>query len=87
MVMQTFNTKPTGASTNEWLTPRWLLNKLGSLELDPCAAKGRPWDCATAFKVNDKNLECLRVYRTHTLDKKERNELTITFTDTEGGVA
>ncbi len=43
--------------------------------------------CAAAFKVNDKDLECLRVCRVHTLDKRGRNELTITFTDEEGGAA
>lgn len=29
------------------LTPRWILDRLGPFELDPCAAEGRPWDCAT----------------------------------------
>ncbi len=43
--------------------------------------------CAAAFKVNDKDLECLRICRVHTLDKRERNELTITFTDEEGATA
>ncbi len=28
------------------LTPRWLLDKLGPFDLDPCAADPRPWDCA-----------------------------------------
>jgi len=28
------------------LTPRWLLDRLGQFDLDPCAATVRPWDCA-----------------------------------------
>jgi hypothetical protein len=31
------------------LTPRWIVEALGSFDLDPCAADPRPWDCA---KVN-----------------------------------
>ena len=29
------------------LTPRWLIERLGPFDLDPCAATDRPWDCAT----------------------------------------
>jgi hypothetical protein len=28
------------------LTPRWLIDRLGPFDLDPCAAEPRPWDCA-----------------------------------------
>ena len=28
------------------LTPRWILDALGSFDLDPCASDPRPWDCA-----------------------------------------
>jgi hypothetical protein len=28
------------------LTPKWLLDKLGQFDTDPCAADPRPWDCA-----------------------------------------
>lgn len=28
------------------LTPRWLIDRLGPFDLDPCAADPRPWDCA-----------------------------------------
>lgn len=37
------NPNHTGA-TDTWLTPRWLLDKLGKFDLDPCAYKG--WDTA-----------------------------------------
>lgn len=47
--MDNFNTKTTENTTNTWLTPRDLLNKLGKFDTDPCAAINRPWDCA---KIN-----------------------------------
>lgn len=28
------------------LTPRWIIDRLGPFDLDPCAADPRPWDCA-----------------------------------------
>ena len=31
---------------DEWLTPPWILQKLGKFDLDPCAPKLRPWDTA-----------------------------------------
>lgn len=44
--MNSFNTKTTEKTTNVWLTPIDFLQKLGTFDLDPCAAIGRPWDCA-----------------------------------------
>ena len=41
-----FNTPKTEETTNVWLTPPDLLQKLGHFDLDPCAASNRPWDCA-----------------------------------------
>lgn len=34
-------------ATNEWLTPRYILDDLGPFDLDPCAPVERPWDIAT----------------------------------------
>ena len=34
-----------GESQN-WITPRWILDALGRFDLDPAAADPRPWDCA-----------------------------------------
>lgn len=31
------------------ITPKWIIDRLGPFDLDPCAATVRPWDCA---KVN-----------------------------------
>jgi hypothetical protein len=28
------------------ITPKWILDRLGPFDLDPCAADPRPWDCA-----------------------------------------
>lgn len=29
-----------------YLTPKWIIDKLGPFDLDPCAASPRPWNCA-----------------------------------------
>lgn len=31
---------------DEWLTPPWVLERLGAFDLDPCAPISRPWDTA-----------------------------------------
>jgi len=31
---------------DEWLTPRWVLDRLGVFDLDPCAPIKPPWDTA-----------------------------------------
>ena len=28
------------------ITPKWIIDRLGPFELDPCAADPRPWNCA-----------------------------------------
>jgi phage N-6-adenine-methyltransferase len=33
-------------TTDVWLTPRWVIDRFGPFDLDPCAADPRPWDCA-----------------------------------------
>ena len=32
--------------TNVWLTPPWVLEKLGEFDTDPCSPIDRPWDTA-----------------------------------------
>lgn len=57
MKSKNFNTPKTEESTNIWLTPRSLLDKLGDFDLDPCAAIGRPWDCAkNNYTIDDNGL-------------------------------
>lgn len=42
---------------DEWLTPRWILDALGSFDLDPCAPIVRPWDTAkTHYTIADDGL-------------------------------
>lgn len=36
----------TVGGTQTWITPKWILDALGTFNLDPCAADPRPWDCA-----------------------------------------
>ena len=33
--------------SQDHITPRWIIDRLGPFDLDPCAADPRPWDCAT----------------------------------------
>lgn len=37
--------KSVGDSDN-WITPRWIIDRLGPFDLDPAAALPRPWPCA-----------------------------------------
>jgi DNA N-6-adenine-methyltransferase (Dam) len=37
--------KTVGDSQN-WITPKWIIDALGPFDLDPCAADPRPWNCA-----------------------------------------
>jgi DNA N-6-adenine-methyltransferase (Dam) len=32
--------------SQDWITPRWILDATGPFDLDPCAADPRPWNCA-----------------------------------------
>jgi hypothetical protein len=45
-------------STN-YITPRWLLDRLALFACDPCAASPRPWDCGEGFNFTlaDNGLE------------------------------
>jgi hypothetical protein len=33
--------------SQDWITPRFILDALGPFDLDPAAAEPRPWDCAS----------------------------------------
>lgn len=33
-------------TTDSWITPKWLLDRLGPFDLDPCACDPQPWPCA-----------------------------------------
>lgn len=44
--------------SQDHLTPRWILDRLGRFDLDPCGCDPRPFDCADrTFTVEDNGLE------------------------------
>ena len=34
-------------TTDSWITPKWLIDRLGPFDLDPCACDPQPWPCAS----------------------------------------
>lgn len=45
------------AITDEWITPRFVIDALGPFDLDPCAAVGQPWPTAARhYTVEDDGL-------------------------------
>jgi len=38
--------RPNEGETDVWLTPPWIIERLGPFDLDPCSPIGRPWDTA-----------------------------------------
>lgn len=41
------HTRREGMTTDSWITPKWLLERLGPFDLDPCACDPQPWPTAT----------------------------------------
>lgn len=41
--------------TNEWLTPRYILDALGAFDLDPCSPINRPWPTAAKHFTREDN--------------------------------
>ncbi len=37
------HTRPSRGQSDDWLTPRWIVEDLGPFDLDPCASIGQPW--------------------------------------------
>lgn len=40
------HTRKKGHSTDSWITPEWLIDRLGPFDLDPCACIPMPWKTA-----------------------------------------
>lgn len=41
----------------DWITPRWILDRLGDFDLDPCASMTQPWNTARdSFTMRDDGL-------------------------------
>jgi len=45
-IAPTQHTRRKGQTTDDWITPKWLIDRLGLFDLDPCACKPQPWPCA-----------------------------------------
>jgi len=43
------------STSDSWITPRWLLDRLGPFDLDPCSSDPQPWPTATRMltRVDD----------------------------------
>lgn len=41
--------------TQEWLTPPWIIRRLGVFDLDPCAPMDRPWPTAEKYYTIEDN--------------------------------
>lgn len=33
-------------TTDDWITPKWIIDAVGPFDLDPCASMKQPWTCA-----------------------------------------
>lgn len=40
-------------TTDEWYTPKWIVDALGKFDLDPCAPKERLWETATHYYTKE----------------------------------
>lgn len=44
-------------TSDDWITPKWLVDRLGPFDLDPCASETQPWPCAREqYTVDDNGL-------------------------------
>lgn len=47
----------TKGSSDEWITPQWVIDALGDFDLDPCSAVGQPWPTADrSFTIEENGL-------------------------------
>lgn len=42
-------------STDEWYTPKWIIDTLGLFDLDPCSPAVRPYDTATVHLTKEQD--------------------------------
>lgn len=40
------HSRPYNGETNDWITPKHVIDALGPFDLDPCASVHQPWPCA-----------------------------------------
>ncbi len=49
------HTRREGLSTDSWITPQWLIKRLGPFDLDPCACDPQPWPTAEKMVTEVEN--------------------------------
>ena len=49
------NTRRKGVTTDSWITPRAILDRLGHFDLDPCASHPQPWPTADHMVTEREN--------------------------------
>lgn len=51
------HTLPNKGHTDDWITPKYILDALGPFDLDPCQSLTQPWPCANkGYTVTDDGL-------------------------------
>lgn len=40
------HTRREGVTTDSWITPKWIIDRFGPFDLDPCACDPQPWPTA-----------------------------------------
>lgn len=53
--MDTRQQKNAVVSSDEWYTPKWLIDTLGPFDLDPCSPEARPYDTATVHLTKEQD--------------------------------
>ena len=53
--MDTRQQKNKTVSSDEWYTPKWMIDALGPFDLDPCSPKERPFDTATVHLTKEQD--------------------------------
>ena len=52
------HTLPTRGRTDDWITPKFIIDRLGPFDLDPCQSLTQPWPCAAkGYTVKDDGLK------------------------------
>lgn len=51
------HTLPNKGATDDWITPKYIIDALGPFDLDPCQSVTQPWPCASkGYTVTDDGL-------------------------------
>ena len=52
------HTRRTGFTSDSWITPQWIIERVGPFDLDPCACNPQPWPCAKRQLTEHENGLC-----------------------------